>query len=70
MVRMITPYDDTSLNSTRSFKLVWTKILNFGRGEYLNEDDYKTILSIILRGNIAEDFRIMDKEGKSLTHCR
>jgi hypothetical protein len=66
MVRMITPYDDTSLNSTRSFKLVWTEILNFGRGEYLNEDDYKTILSIILRGNIAEDFRIMDKEGKSL----
>jgi hypothetical protein len=66
MVRMITPYDDTSLNSTRSFKLVWTKILNFGRGEYLNKDDYKTILSIILRGNIAEDFRIMDKEGKSL----
>jgi hypothetical protein len=63
---MITPYDDTSLNSTRSFKLVWTEILNFGRGEYLNEDDYKTILSIILRGNIAEDFRIMDKEGKSL----
>jgi hypothetical protein len=66
MVRMITPYDDTSLNSTRSFKLVWTEILNFGRGEYLNEDDYKTILSIILRGNIAKDFRIMDKEGKSL----
>jgi hypothetical protein len=66
MVRMITPYNDTSLNSTRSFKLVWTEILNFGRGEYLNEDDYKTILSIILRGNIAEDFRIMDKEGKSL----
>ncbi len=63
---MITPYDDTSLNSTRSFKLVWTEILNFGRGKYLSEDDYKTILSIILRGNIAEDFRIMDKEGKSL----
>jgi hypothetical protein len=66
MVRMITPYDDMSLNSTRSFKLVWTEILNFGRGEYLSEDDYKTILSIILQGNIAEDFRIMDKEGKSL----
>jgi hypothetical protein len=66
MVRMITPYNDTSINSTRSFKLVWTKILNFSRGEYLNEDDYKTILSIILRGNIAEDFRIMDKEGKTL----
>jgi len=66
MVRMITPYDDTSLNSTRTFKLVWTEILNFGRGEYLNEDEYKTILSMILRGNIAEDFRLMDKEGKSL----
>jgi hypothetical protein len=45
---------------------VWTKTLNFWRGEYLSEDDYKTILSIILRGNIAEHFRIMDKEGKSL----
>ncbi len=66
MVRMITPYDDTALNSTRSFKLVWTEILNFGRGKYLGEDDYKTILSIILRGNIAKDFRIMDKEVKSL----
>jgi hypothetical protein len=66
MVRMITPYDDTSFNSTQSFKLAWTEILNFGWGEYLNEDDYKTILSIILRGNIAEDFRIMDKEGKSV----
>jgi hypothetical protein len=29
MLRMITPYDDMSLNSTRSFKLVWTEILNF-----------------------------------------
>jgi hypothetical protein len=36
MVRMITPYDDTSINSTRTFKLVWTEILNFGWGEYLN----------------------------------
>ncbi len=63
---MITPYNDTAINSTRSFKLVWTEILIFGRGEYLNEKDYKTILSIILWGNIAEDFRIMDKEGKSL----
>jgi hypothetical protein len=66
MVQMITPYDDTSFNFTRSFKLVWTEFLNFGRGEYLSEDDYKTILSTILQGNIAEDFRIMDKEGKSL----
>jgi hypothetical protein len=66
MVRIITPCDDTSINSTRSFKLVWTEILNFGPGEYLNEEDYKTILSIILRGNIAEDFHIMDREGKSL----
>jgi hypothetical protein len=39
---------------------------NFGRGEYLNGEDYMTILSIILRGNIAKDFRIMDREGKSL----
>ncbi len=66
MARMITPYDGTSLNSTRSFKLAWTEILNFRRGEYLSEADLKTILSIILRGNIAKDFRIMDKEGKSL----
>jgi hypothetical protein len=66
MVHMITPYDYTSINSTRPFKLVWTEILIFGRGEYLNEEDYKTILSIILRGNMAEDFRIMDREGKSL----
>ena len=36
MVRMITPYDNTSINSTRTFKLVWTEILNFGWGEYLN----------------------------------
>ncbi len=63
---MKTLYDDTPINSTRSFKLVWTEILNFGRGEYLNEEDYKTILSIILQGNIAEDFLIMDREGKSL----
>jgi hypothetical protein len=48
MVRMITPYDDTSINYTRSFKLVWIKILNFSWGEYLNEEDYKTILSTIL----------------------
>jgi hypothetical protein len=66
MVRMITPYDDMPINSTRKFKLVWTEILNFGRGEYLNEEDYKIILSIILQGNIAEDFRLMDREGKDI----
>ncbi len=36
---------------------------HFGRGEYLNEDNYKTILSIILQGNIAEEFQLMYKEG-------
>ena len=66
IVRMITAYDDTDTKSTRTFKLVWSEILNFGRGEYLNEEEYKTILSVILRGNIAEDFRLMDKEKKSL----
>jgi len=33
MVQMIAPYDNTFINSIRSFKLVWTKILNFGEGE-------------------------------------
>ncbi len=34
MVRMIiTPYDDTTINSTRTFKLVWTESLNFGNVE-------------------------------------
>ena len=66
IVRMITAYDDTNTNSTRSFKLVWSEILNFGRGEYLTEEEYKRILSVILHGNIAEDFRQMDKEERSL----
>ena len=53
IVRMITAFDDTNTNTTRSFKLVWSEILNFGRGEYLNEEEYKRILSVVLHGNIA-----------------
>lgn len=68
IVRMVTAYDDTNTNTTRSFKLVWSEILNFGRGEYFKEDEYKHILSVILHGNIAEDFRQMDKEKRSLQH--
>ena len=66
IVRMVQSYDDTDAKSTRTFKLVWSEILNFGRGEYLNEEEYKRILSVVLHGNIAEDFRNMDKENKSL----
>ena len=66
---MVQSYDNTDSKCTRTFKLVWSKILNFGRVEYFNEEEYKRILSFLLHCNIAEDFRNMSKKISPTRNC-
>lgn len=67
IARLITPFDDVSFPN-RQFSHVWSSILAYGRGEYLTEEEYKKILSVVLHGNAAEDFRNMDNANMSLKH--
>ena len=65
VIKTISVFDDET-NPTKLFRHVWTKILQYGKRHYLNEQEHKDVLGAVLWGNSLEDFNRMEATGSTL----
>ena len=65
IIKTISIFDDEDQKS-RHFRHVWTKILQYGKKHYLNEQEHKEVLGATLWGNSLEDFNRLDATGSTL----
>ena len=65
VIKTISVFDDET-NPTKLFRHVWTKILQYGKRHFLNEQEHKDVLGAVLWGNSLEDFNRMEATGSTL----
>ncbi len=55
-------------NEHGKFSYTWQAILQFGRLEYFNEEEYKQVLSTVLQGAAQDTYQEMARQGYPLKH--
>ena len=55
-------------NEHGKFSYTWQAILQFGRLEYFNEEEYKQVLSTVLQGPAQDTYQEMARQGYPLKH--
>jgi hypothetical protein len=55
-------------NEHGKFSYTWQAILQFGRLEYFNEEEYKQVISTVLQGPAQDTYQEMARQGYPLKH--
>lgn len=66
IMKFISPTFNPTLYPNQQLHHVWTKVLQYGKEYYLNEQELKKVLSVVLSGDPLESFIRAERRGSTL----